>query len=94
MLRYRRALRGACEKCSSNEHERKQTHITPLTVEELREAQLEIIKIVQERSFTEEIAVMLRNLMRMSCQKPSNVPVHSTILIQCMISASSALEND
>ena len=62
MLHYRHALHRACEKCSSNEHERKQTHIMPLTVEELHEAKLQIIKIVQERSFTEEIAVMLRNL--------------------------------
>ena len=61
MLRYRRALRKACEKCSSNWHERKQTHIKSLTVEKLREAELEIIKIVQERSFTEEIATEFKS---------------------------------
>ena len=62
MLRYRRALRKACEKELLKEHEAKQRPIQHLTVEELHEAELEIVKVVQERSFREEVAAISQNL--------------------------------
>ena len=66
MLRYRRALHKACKKDSSKEREAKRRPIQHLTVEELHEAELEIVKIVQERSFREEIAAISQNL-KSSC---------------------------
>ncbi|XP_028405230.1 uncharacterized protein LOC114527733 [Dendronephthya gigantea] len=61
MLRYRRTLREACKKDSSQKRGRKQAPIKRLTVEELREAKLVIVRIVQERSFAEEITAIQQN---------------------------------
>ena len=58
ILRYKRALPKACKKGSSKENETEQPPIKPLSVDELHEAELQIVKVIQDQSFTEEIAAL------------------------------------
>lgn len=68
MLRYRKALRRACESRSRGKSTPNQTSVRFISAEEMREAEIKIIKTVQRKSFAAEIGSIRRteNLKRTS----------------------------
>ncbi len=58
MLRYRSALRNARERRLRGEPGPRERSVRPITIEEMREAEREIVKSVQQQSFAIEVAAI------------------------------------
>lgn len=72
ILRYRDNLRSAVEQRRSGYTTvTKKTKIVPITLEELRNAEKEIVRHVQEESFEEELAILRKASSTPSSSPPS-----------------------